>query len=235
MQMKSYYVGIVGESNYQSAVRMLHEGFRVDLVPEPDNRHDPNAIRVDSITGETIGYVPRDSWLTDAIIGQGVDCFAVVHELTGEGKRNRGVVIEVWLGDDAAEARESHVRKRKGCLALLALPLLAGVIGLASVPEVRAQSGGWDLSPTRVEVSARAECAALLPGNFSLQVICIDGYHEGARDFAEVAGRAAGNRDMQAALAGCYELLTKNGTTNYGLLGICAKDQEQSYLKLNGR
>ena len=32
---------------------------------EPDNRHDPEAIRIDLVTGETIGYLPRDTRLHD--------------------------------------------------------------------------------------------------------------------------------------------------------------------------
>lgn len=36
------------------------DGDRVELVPEPMNEYDPHAIRVDALTGETLGYVPAD-------------------------------------------------------------------------------------------------------------------------------------------------------------------------------
>jgi hypothetical protein len=36
------------------------DGDRVELVPEPTNEFDPHAIRVDALTGETLGYVPAD-------------------------------------------------------------------------------------------------------------------------------------------------------------------------------
>jgi hypothetical protein len=36
----------------------LRVGDRLDLVREPDNRHDPNAVRVDW-RGRQLGYVPR--------------------------------------------------------------------------------------------------------------------------------------------------------------------------------
>lgn len=36
----------------------LHIGDRLDLVREPDNPHDPNAVRVDW-RGRSLGYIPR--------------------------------------------------------------------------------------------------------------------------------------------------------------------------------
>lgn len=36
------------------------DGDRVELVPEPANEYDPHAIRVDALTGETLGYLPAD-------------------------------------------------------------------------------------------------------------------------------------------------------------------------------
>lgn len=60
-------VPIVGESHYQPAIRLacgwkesedvMFECF-AELVPEPDNPHDSNAVRVD-IDGQCVGYLPR--------------------------------------------------------------------------------------------------------------------------------------------------------------------------------
>ena len=36
----------------------LQQGDVLDLVPEPDNQHDPNAVRVEW-RGRKLGYVPR--------------------------------------------------------------------------------------------------------------------------------------------------------------------------------
>jgi hypothetical protein len=36
------------------------DGDPVELVPEPNNEFDRNAIRVDAVTGETLGYLPAD-------------------------------------------------------------------------------------------------------------------------------------------------------------------------------
>jgi hypothetical protein len=55
------YLGAVGESQYQPALRQIARAGRLceaTLVPEPDNPFDVNAVAV-KIGGELIGYVPR--------------------------------------------------------------------------------------------------------------------------------------------------------------------------------
>lgn len=230
--MKSYYVGLAGESKYQRAVKALGEGDAVDLVAEPENKFDPRAIRVDSSDGETVGYIPRDSWLTQAIIDQGVDCFAVVKEVTGE--RKRGVVITVWLGDDAAAARTGHRQRPKGCGLVLAFLLAGAAVGLGS-GAVKAQGAPWDLSPARIEDSARASCAADWPADFSMRAFCARQHREGAARFAAIAARYSGNRDMTDALAGCFSDWTENGVTDYSMLGFCAEQQEKGWREVQGR
>jgi hypothetical protein len=43
----------------QSAVADLREGDRLDLMPDPGNKADPNAVAV-LAEGQIIGYVPRE-------------------------------------------------------------------------------------------------------------------------------------------------------------------------------
>lgn len=61
-------VNVVGESNYQPAIREAcgwkpgtdtHFECFAELVPEPTNRYDPNAVRVD-IDGACVGYLSRE-------------------------------------------------------------------------------------------------------------------------------------------------------------------------------
>ena len=55
------YLGVVGESQYQPALREVARRTRVceaTLVAEPDNPFDANAVAV-KIEGEVVGYVPR--------------------------------------------------------------------------------------------------------------------------------------------------------------------------------
>jgi hypothetical protein len=57
------WVGIVGESGYQEAIRLVidKQGREVlaSLVPEPGNADDPNAVAV-MIQGRTVGYLSPD-------------------------------------------------------------------------------------------------------------------------------------------------------------------------------
>jgi hypothetical protein len=103
---KTYSVGLVGESNYQDAIGLLDVGERVWLSPEPDNPHDPRAIVARDANGAPIGYVPRDSWLTGALIDEGKGSRAIVESIEGgdAGRPNRGVVLSVELGEKGAPA-----------------------------------------------------------------------------------------------------------------------------------
>jgi hypothetical protein len=62
-------VNVAGESHYQPALHELapwdgREDLRhetvAELVPEPENPHDPDAVRVE-IAGKLVGYLPRAS------------------------------------------------------------------------------------------------------------------------------------------------------------------------------
>lgn len=51
-------VWITGRSHYQEALSELGPGLhKAVLVHEPENPHDPNAVRVDA-AGRKIGYIP---------------------------------------------------------------------------------------------------------------------------------------------------------------------------------
>jgi hypothetical protein len=44
----------------QSALIGMEIGARVDLVPDPSNKYDPNAIQViDQASGQFVGFVPK--------------------------------------------------------------------------------------------------------------------------------------------------------------------------------
>lgn len=99
--MKEYLVGIVGERSYQPQIRRCREGARALLMPEPDNPHDPRAIRVVS-AGGTIGYIARDSWMQRAIHDESKSYTATIHQIAKKGKFS-GVVLAVIAGQPAAE------------------------------------------------------------------------------------------------------------------------------------
>lgn len=93
---KFYPVGIVGERSYQDAIARLNEGQQVMLWREPGNPYDDRAIAVAMSNGATIGYLPRDHWLRDALLDEGKPFTAWVLRLAKEGVAT-GVVIEVVL------------------------------------------------------------------------------------------------------------------------------------------
>ena len=45
--------------NIEEKARELTAGTIVSLVREPDNKHDKLAIRIDNVSGDKLGYVPR--------------------------------------------------------------------------------------------------------------------------------------------------------------------------------
>jgi HIRAN domain-containing protein len=60
------------------------DGDRVELVPEPTNEYDPHAIRIDAMTGETLGYVPADyAAVMDAREWSAVIAAVLPHPTTG--------------------------------------------------------------------------------------------------------------------------------------------------------
>ncbi|MDO5811431.1 MAG: HIRAN domain-containing protein, partial [Methanobrevibacter sp.] len=54
------YINITGVHYYQGFTP-FKEGTVVDLIREPDNQHDPFAIRVE-VNGETVGYVANNRY-----------------------------------------------------------------------------------------------------------------------------------------------------------------------------
>ncbi len=112
--MGRYTVHLVGEANYQAAIANLSTGDPVTIEPEPDNPYDPRALRCADMTGATIGYIERDSWLQRAMIDQNTPVAASIEEIIGgvKGKPSRGVVLTVLTGADARSPTSSNAAKR---------------------------------------------------------------------------------------------------------------------------
>ena len=85
-----YYA--VGEQWQQMAV-----GDRLDLIREPDNRHDRRAIRVEW-RGHKLGYVPRaENRAVAAAMDQGDRLVARISKLTEHANPWRRVEFEVFV------------------------------------------------------------------------------------------------------------------------------------------
>jgi hypothetical protein len=114
-QSRDYRVfpqAVAGESHYQNALASCIEGEPVELVREPDNRHDPEAIRIDRVTGETIGYLPRDTRLHDEFPDR--ICARLVRITGGTtDKPSLGAVLEVMVPKCETDAQAGPPTARR--------------------------------------------------------------------------------------------------------------------------
>lgn len=98
---RPYPVTLVGTKSYQRAIAGVCEGEPAFLLHEPDNPHDDRAIAVVAAytgePGETIGYLPRDSWLGEALLDEGKGFRAQIKRLSRGDDGITGVVIEIVL------------------------------------------------------------------------------------------------------------------------------------------
>jgi len=103
------YVPVVGESHRnqdgsdrQQIIReRARPGDPVQLVPEPDNRHDRRAVKVCLATGEQLGYLDRDQARELARERrEGWRHAAILHRVIGgtADKPTRGVVLRLVSG-----------------------------------------------------------------------------------------------------------------------------------------
>lgn len=102
-------VAVVGESNYQDALRAICGSDRgqvvkhdccASLIPEPDNQFDPNAVYVE-IDGQKVGYLGRQDAIdykaaVDAFrhAGRAIMCEA---RISGRGRDGETSMVGVWL------------------------------------------------------------------------------------------------------------------------------------------
>lgn len=95
-----YSVGLTGESNYQPAIKRAKTGETVTLRLEPFNRHDNEAIAVENRFGETIGYIPADSFIK-RIVHLEKKPLACHVERIGKGSAGiYGVILQIELSAD---------------------------------------------------------------------------------------------------------------------------------------
>lgn len=110
MRFGDIRVDVVGESNYQAAIRRAcgwqpgtdtHFDCMAELVPEPTNKYDSNAIMV-QIDGSCVGYLSRGdavkfgAAIKAAIQKQGVGCCrAMIAGRAGGETDNLGVFLHL--------------------------------------------------------------------------------------------------------------------------------------------
>jgi hypothetical protein len=142
-------IKVVGESHYRKNLLQVagpggQYGVRVNteaaLVPEPKNRHDRNAVRVD-IDGRTVGYLPRDvaAVVSPALLGANLGFLSVPAYISaGWDGGDYSVTIEKGVGQvlallgsgkGAAPVAATPQPKKQGCLFWVVVVFAVLVLG----------------------------------------------------------------------------------------------------------
>jgi hypothetical protein len=125
MYRKFYIAGVQFRPvNVQEAIKHLKEGDELILDPEPDNKYDPNAIRIltevefeeagkQMVTREHIGYVPKkfSAELTALIEIDGlelVECIVTKVDPNGKKWEMCEVVVRSLVEDEKEEESEEY-------------------------------------------------------------------------------------------------------------------------------
>lgn len=106
---RPYSIGLVGEKSYQAQIAAVGEGEAVVLMHELDNPYDERAIAA-TCHGDTIGYLPRDSWLAAALLDEEKGCSAKIKRLPRGEEGITGVTLEVRLDGRPIGEREFEAR-----------------------------------------------------------------------------------------------------------------------------
>jgi hypothetical protein len=100
---KIFYVA--GHFNYQDTCSRLKKGDLVYLVPEPDNEHDENAIKLLTQDALDIGYVPasKNKGFFKLLENTHPNYCARVKDIKGGGQYEFLPQIEVFFAKDESE------------------------------------------------------------------------------------------------------------------------------------
>lgn len=120
---EEFYTKVVGVTfeNRQEIVAGLNEGEKLNLVREPDNPYDGNAVRVENISGAQVGYLnARLARHFAPLLDRGEEYVTYVSQVTGGRDRNYGVniVIQKVREESRAEYKQrmAKLREELACL-----------------------------------------------------------------------------------------------------------------------
>lgn len=103
-----FYQRIAGVSHYQSALADCRPGQAVRLVHEPDNPHDPLALKIETLEGKTLGYAPRSSGLHVAVLEQGRGVSMTIASIGYSRACLIGATVSIALCDDEVLVRSYY-------------------------------------------------------------------------------------------------------------------------------
>lgn len=103
-----FYHRIAGVSHYQKALANCRPGQALRLVHEPDNPHDNMALMLETLDGNTVGYVPRRSGLHVAVLELGRGAFITIASIGYSRACLLGATITIALCDDELLVRSYY-------------------------------------------------------------------------------------------------------------------------------
>ena len=93
----TYVAGTTHIAGIEALAASLREGDRLVFYREPDNPHDPQAIRIETLEEKKIGYVPRrDNVVFSRLMDAGKLLFATVEEKEMRGNWLK-IDIKIYL------------------------------------------------------------------------------------------------------------------------------------------
>lgn len=107
MEKKFFIAGVQHREGYQQVMSHLMEGADLDLVPEPANKFDPNAIRI-MHEDKMLGYVPKkfNSEILAALSVGDVGC--TITKLDASAKPWEMCEVEVFTDSDEMEESDEE-------------------------------------------------------------------------------------------------------------------------------
>lgn len=134
--MPGFTTNVTGVSFRQDAVEQCMAGDDVELVREPNNKHDKNAIRVDSDQGQ-LGYIPSATAAKLApYMDAGHTFDAFIEKITGgtADKPTLGVILHVraFSHSESADPEGLDSEELVGGVMLL-LCILGGIVALIAL------------------------------------------------------------------------------------------------------
>ena len=95
MIIKTKIHGTTFHKGYER-IPLLNIGYKLELVREPENQYDKNAIRINNGSGQQLGHVPRlDAAALAPLMDGGTEAEAFVSSIVGGGDLNWGVRIRI--------------------------------------------------------------------------------------------------------------------------------------------
>jgi hypothetical protein len=108
IERKFFIAGVQFHPGAANIIRDLVVGDDLDLVPEPTNKFDPNAVRIES-AGELLGYVPKKFSAEISALIEIEECECIVTIVNPNGKTwemCEVVVRPVITEDEEADLEE---------------------------------------------------------------------------------------------------------------------------------